>query len=106
RRKAIFLRQAISRLALRATVEEQRIEQLPPQHAATVSARALAPLPRLLSYVHRHMTPEGTALLHKGKSWRDEVAAARKQWRFDMIAHESTTSDQGVVLELRNLRAG
>lgn len=102
-RKAAFLRRAVSSLDLQAEVMNLRAEAMPPANADTVSARALAPLPKLLSYVCRHLAFDGTALLHKGKTWEDELQAARVQWDFDVEVHSSQTSERGVVLELRNI---
>lgn len=103
-RKAAFLRQAIRELALAGTeVLNQRIESAAPLNADHVSARALAALPKLMSYATRHLQPLGTAWLPKGRSWRNEVEEARRDWRFKLAAHPSETDPQAAILELTDI---
>lgn len=104
-RKAAFLRRAVAELHLDNTaVVSARIEALPPMSASTVSARALAPLPKLLDYVARHLAPDGTALLMKGRNWRDELVAAQQDWKFDLMVKPSTTDPDAAILQIGNLR--
>jgi len=97
-RKATFLRQAARELSLPTTVLTQRIESAEPQAADTLSARALAALPLLLSFAARHMAPSGTAIFPKGATWQQEVEAARKDWHFDLHTSPSATDLDGAVL--------
>ncbi|MDO5621646.1 MAG: 16S rRNA (guanine(527)-N(7))-methyltransferase RsmG [Paracoccus sp. (in: a-proteobacteria)] len=103
-RKAAFLRQVGIKLELQNfLVENSRIEALPPQSADVVSARALAALPNLLGYVHRHLAPDGKALLMKGARWRDELEEARQMWHFDCNAQASKTDPDAAILEISNI---
>lgn len=104
RRKAVFLQTVIRELALRDTnVLAQRIEAAPAQKAAIVSARALAPLPRLMSYVHQHLAPGGAAWLMKGARWQQEITEARTHWRFHVEPHPSRTDPDATILHVTNL---
>lgn len=103
-RKATFLRTVIRELDLKnATVLTQRIEAAEPLNAAYVSARALAPLPRLMSYVSRHMAPEGQAWLMKGAQWQQELADARRDWSFQAQHYPSTTQSGAAILRISGL---
>ena len=103
-RKAAFLRNVIRTLSLdNAQVLCGRIEQIDPLQAGNVSARALAPLPSLMSYVHRHLDHAGKAWLMKGRNWESEVADARKHWAFQVEAHPSTTEPGAAILEITDL---
>ncbi|PLL14686.1 16S rRNA (guanine(527)-N(7))-methyltransferase RsmG [Tabrizicola sp. TH137] len=104
-RKATFLRLAVDQLSINANVIAQRIEKASPQNAQTVSARALAPLPLLLSYAARHISPDGSAtcLFLKGANWRQEVELARKDWQFELQVHQSTTDPEGAILAVRSM---
>jgi len=104
RRKTVFLRRIAAQLGLDADVRTGRIEALPPAEASTISARALAPLPLLLSYVSRHVAPGGVALLPKGARWEEELRLAEAGWQFDLAVHPSATEAGSVVLEVSNLR--
>ena len=100
-RKATFLRTAARELGLNISVLAQRIENTPPQSANTLSARALAPLPKLLMFAQRHLTPDGIALFPKGANWREEVEAARQTWQFDLLTYPSATEPSGAILAVK-----
>lgn len=104
RRKASFLRSVIREAGLKnAGVMAERIESADPLNVANVSARALASLPQLMSYVQRHLGPDGKAWLMKGRNWQSEVAAARDIWSFDLIAHPSSTDSEAAILEISGI---
>jgi 16S rRNA (guanine527-N7)-methyltransferase len=102
-RKASFLRTVLRETQTDATVVETRIEDLVPQNADVVSARALAPLPTLLSYCKRHLSDAGQALLLKGESWKKEVRDAQKTWTFNYEVFSSQTQSGAVILKVRDV---
>lgn len=104
RRKCVFLLEAARMLSLAVTVRTKRIEDLTPQRADVVSARALAPLELLCHFGFRHLAPEGVALFQKGESAAKEVAQARLNWCFDLETFPSKTDRRGVTIRLRNIR--
>lgn len=103
RRKAAFLARVVAETGLPASIRPERVESLPPAGAAAVTARALAPLDRLLPLAHRHLAPEGWAVLPKGAGHAQEVGAARRDWRFSLTAHPSITAPTGAILVVRDL---
>lgn len=103
-RKSVFLREAIRRLNLTAEVVNERIEAIPPLGVPVVTARALAPLPRLLGYAERHLSDDGRALLMKGRTWQEELEQARSTWHFSCEAASSRTDPQAVILSIGGLR--
>lgn len=104
-RKATFLRTVARELSLgNVRVLSERIEKLDQLDVANVSARALAPLPLLMSYVSRHLRGDGTAWLMKGKNWKTEVDEARQMWNFNMIAHPSETELGAAILQITGIR--
>ena len=105
-RKAAFLTVARQSLSLaNLTVLAKRIDQVEPQGADVVSARALAPLPDLLAHVHRHLDEQGLAVLPKGRGAADETAAARQLWDFQVETRASMTDAEASILLIRNIRA-
>jgi 16S rRNA (guanine527-N7)-methyltransferase len=102
-RKATFLRTVLRQTGVSATVHACRIESLTPQNADVLSARALAPLPLLLTLAHPHLSQSGKALFMKGESWEKEVEDARSQWQFTCTPHKSKTNPNAVVLEIGDL---
>ncbi len=102
-RKGAFLNEAIRATGANARVITGRINDIAPSGADVVTARALAPLPRLLGFAARHLTSEGTALLQKGGKVHEELAAARADWHFEYALYPSLTSEDGVILQIREL---
>lgn len=102
-RKCAFLREVARQTATPITVQPSRIEDVAPSGASVISARALAPLPRLLPWVHRHLIPGGTALLQKGASYRSELETVRSDWQMDLDVEPSVTAPDSVILRIRNL---
>jgi 16S rRNA (guanine527-N7)-methyltransferase len=105
RRKAAFLTLMARELGLNAQVAVERAERLEPHAALTVSARALAPLDRLLGWVDRHLAPGGIALLPKGRGFEAEIAAARRHWAFTVDPVPSMVSAQSRILRVTDLRS-
>jgi 16S rRNA (guanine527-N7)-methyltransferase len=105
-KKAAFLRSAIEALSLPATVWSERVEGLGgrvPQPEA-VSARALAPLERLLDWASPWLLRGATGLFHKGRNHAQELLESRVHWDFTVLKHESLTDSQAAILEIEGLR--
>lgn len=102
-RKATFLRTVIRDCKLDATVHTCRIEECPPFAADILSARALAPLEKLLGYAERHLAPTGIALFPKGAQAAEEVAEARKTWSFACEAIPSVTYASASILKIGDI---
>lgn len=105
RRKSSFLRTAILETGAPATVHACRIEhaRLPP--APLVTARALAPLDRLLPLAAPLLAAGGTCLLLKGAKAAEEVAQAHAAWRMAVETIPSRTHDGGVILRITGLES-
>jgi len=103
-RKAAFLRSAAFEMGLSVSVLARRIEDLPAGAPDVLSARALAPLPRLLSLAARCAGPETVLLLPKGGRAESELTAASADWHTEAEVIPSRTDRDGVILRIRNLR--
>lgn len=99
-RKAAFLRTVALETGLSVGIKTARVEDLPPQSADILSARALAPLQQLLEWTNQHRKPDGVALFPKGRTVHKEVEAARATWNFNHVAHQSRTDPQARILEI------
>jgi 16S rRNA (guanine527-N7)-methyltransferase len=75
-----------------------RVEDLPMQTHAVISARAFAPLPRLLALSARFSTPQTLWLLPKGAKARHEVAELGEGWRHTFHVEQSLTDSAAGVL--------
>ncbi len=104
RKKAAFLQSTVGGAGV-ATVHARRIEDVIgvvpiPQ---IVTARALAPLPKLLELASPWLTAGARGLFHKGRDYRSEIEESAEHWRFDLIEHESRINPEGAILDIRNL---
>jgi 16S rRNA (guanine527-N7)-methyltransferase len=104
RRKASFLRTAVLETGAPAAVHCCRIEDAAVAAAGLVTARALAPLPRLLPLAARFLTDDGTCLFLKGAKVEDELLAAERDWAMTVQRVPSATSADGMVLRVTGLR--
>lgn len=99
-RKAAFLRAVLRELQLDARVVSDRIERLEGQDADVLSARALAPLSKLLEFTQLHRRSNGVALFPKGERVETEIADALENWRFDCQKHSSITDAGSTILSV------
>lgn len=97
-RKSEFLVAAIEEVGLPARVLNVRIEDAPRERYDLLTARALAPLPKLLGHGYAWLKPSGKALLMKGKDTAAELAEARRSWTFEVEEKASLSSPEGRVL--------
>lgn len=102
RRKAAFLREAARVIAAPAEVVNARVEELK-DRADVVTARAVAPLSRLLDWCHPVLAPAGTCLFLKGESVDRELASAEAFWRMNVERFASATGAGGAVLRISSL---
>jgi len=105
-RKAAFLATALRETGARAKIRAERIEALAPLGADILSARALAPLDRLLEHAERHLNPNGRALFPKGQNADAELAQALASRRFRYEKHPSRTDSQAVILQIEDIARG
>jgi 16S rRNA (guanine527-N7)-methyltransferase len=104
RKKAAFLQQAAETLALPAKVHHTRVEDFAPGFAAqVVTARALAPLPKLFGYVAPLLKSGAQALLPKGQDVEAELTEAAKYWKIEADLVASRTHAAGRIMVVRAL---
>ncbi|MEZ5946052.1 MAG: 16S rRNA (guanine(527)-N(7))-methyltransferase RsmG [Hyphomonas sp.] len=105
-KKCAFLRAAIDAAGLPATVRQERVESVPHFAADFVTARAFAPLPKLLDYAAPWLTKGATGLFLKGERWKEELTEAGQRWNFAYEAIPSRVGGSGKLMSIRELRRG
>ncbi|MGZ3298134.1 MAG: 16S rRNA (guanine(527)-N(7))-methyltransferase RsmG [Asticcacaulis sp.] len=98
-----FLQETVDALELPASVINARAESLD-LRCAVVTARACAPLDKLLGFAEPFMHNGADAWFLKGESVENEVAQAGKNWRFDIELFPSLSDTRGRVVHVRRLR--
>jgi 16S rRNA (guanine527-N7)-methyltransferase len=103
-RKAAFLIEVARAIAPNATVKPVRIEALVPFPVDVVTARALAPLPKLLSWAAPFATDPAICLFHKGANVDAELTEAARDWMMDIQRVSSVTEQNASILRISRLR--
>lgn len=103
-KKVRFLEAAASAMGLGVAVRNLRIEDAPPQKFDVITARAMAPLPKLLSYAQKFVGKTSVCLFPKGQNVEVELTEARKHWKLKVRKHPSLSDPSGTVLEIRELQ--
>ena len=100
-----FLQDVVDELALPATVINGRAEEQTLK-VDIVTARALAPLDRLLGYAQPYMARGAKGLFLKGEKAEAELQEARKVWHLDGELSVSRSDPRGRIVTVRSLRRG
>lgn len=96
-----YLHRAIALLQLetRVVVQGMALERLETAPFSVISARAFAPLPRLLTLAHRFSVDKTIWLLPKGRNAANELHDASDDWIFDFAVEASITDgDAGILV--------
>ena len=104
-KKAAFLRAAVTELALPAIVHAQRIEDFAsatPEQFDVVTARALAPLDRLIGYAIPLLKRGTVGLFPKGQDVEAELTQASKSWTIDADLVPSRTDPRSRIVRVRH----
>lgn len=105
-RKCAFLREVVRVTGAPAVVHNQRLEQMEPFSVGTITARALASLPRLLEMAESFLFPGTECLFLKGKGGEDELTKASKDWMMLVERIPSLADPSGLILHLREVHRG
>jgi 16S rRNA (guanine527-N7)-methyltransferase len=106
-RKAAFLGEVARKTGVAVEIRTERSEKFATQAKSqirdVITARALAPLPKLLGLVLPYFSPETVAIFPKGRVAAAELAEAAEIYNFDAAAEPSVTDDEARIVILRNL---
>jgi 16S rRNA (guanine527-N7)-methyltransferase len=107
-RKCAFLREVARKTGVTVDILSTRIEQATTQAKVeppeVVSARALAPLDRLLGLAAPLFTPSTVGVFLKGRDAALEIETAAKVWTFAVEKVPSITETTGRVVVIRDLQ--
>lgn len=94
-----WLRRAADALELpNVAVAQSRVEDLPTAHHAVISARAFAPLERLVNLSARFSTPDTLWLLPKGAGAAQELQMLPESWNHLFhVEHSLTDANAGII---------
>ncbi len=99
-----FLEAVVSELDLPATVINGRAE-MQKLKVDVVTARALAPMPKLLTYAQPYMDRGAQGLFLKGEKAETELQEAWASWTFEADLSVSRSDPRGRIVSVRSLHA-
>ncbi len=102
-RKVAFLRAVSRETGAAAHIHLGRIEMELPRlegRVAGITARALAPLPRLVEWSREHLLKNAIAAFLKGEDWSNELTASSVADNFDVRTIESRTNPSGRIVAI------
>jgi len=106
-RKCSFLREVARHTGAPVDILCMRVEDLATHRtvapAEVVTARALAPLGKLLELAEPLLADTTVALFLKGRDASREIDEARRHWRFQLKTTPSRTDPDGRIVEIRQL---
>ena len=109
RRKSAFLAEVARQTGISVEIHTARIEQIATQgmlrQVDVVSARALAPLVRLIPLSLPFFGDATLGLFPKGRDTETELAEARAKWAFDVETTPSLTDAEARIVAIRRPRA-
>jgi 16S rRNA (guanine527-N7)-methyltransferase len=104
-KKAAFLREAARQAGAQARIHTMRIEEARSVaetiKAEAVTARALAPLPKLLDYAQSFLENGAIGYFHKGQDVDAELTEVTKSWKMQVESIPSMTDSRGVILVVK-----
>lgn len=98
-----FLQEIVDALELPATVVNGRAEE----QSVTcdiVTARAVAPMDKLLGYAQPYFQRGAQGLFLKGEKAESELIEARKSWHFEAELAPSQSDPRGRIVKIRSVR--
>ena len=103
RLRAEFLRRVADVLKLDATIHHGKAESLTGLFDV-VTARAVAPLTKLLDISHHLSTGKTRFLFPKGKSAQSELAEAKRTWQASFHVERSVVDADSLIILARDVR--
>ena len=102
-RKCAFLREAVRITETDAVIRPCRIEAVPRHPVDVVTARACAPLDRLLGLAEPFLSPDSECLFLKGERVEEELTLVREGWTMSASVEQSLSDRRGIVLRLQQV---
>ncbi|MDB4239043.1 16S rRNA (guanine(527)-N(7))-methyltransferase RsmG [Alphaproteobacteria bacterium] len=109
-KKCIFLKEVARLSDTKINIHNSRIEKLKFLNPELITARALAPLIKLIDYIENYMKQGDNLrkdlpklLFLKGKNYKQELLELKKIRNFDVTVCSSVSDEYGKVLNIKNI---
>ncbi|MGZ8311396.1 MAG: 16S rRNA (guanine(527)-N(7))-methyltransferase RsmG [Allosphingosinicella sp.] len=101
-----FLHRAAGELSVSPEILGTRVERVPRRRFDVISARAFAPLPRLLELGTRFSTAKTVWILPKGRNAQSELEALESSWQGEFRLEPSLTDADAQIIVAEGVRRG
>ena len=105
-RKCMFLKEVLRETNSIANIENCRIESFTKSNFDVVTARALAPLDKLLVYAQPFFRAGTVGFFPKGRQFGSELASAKKHWQLKYSLVPSVTDTSGAIIVVEEMLGG
>jgi 16S rRNA (guanine527-N7)-methyltransferase len=105
-RKCMFLGEVLRQTGKHANIVNCRIEEFDGGYFDIITARALAPMDKLLSYIKPHFGPSTKGIFLKGEQVDRELTKAKKHWKLEYKTVPSITNNKGSIIMLEKISSG
>ena len=109
-KKCIFLKEVARLSDTKINIHNSRIEKLKFLNPELITARALAPLIKLIDYIENYMKQGDNLrkdlpklLFLKGKNYKQELLELKKIRNFDVTVCSSMSDEYGKILNIKNI---
>lgn len=102
-RKCAFLGEVARATQCAPKIHNRRVETLDLPALDVLTARAFAPLDKLLDLSEKLIGPETVCLFLKGRTADEELTTCAKTWKMFATSHPSRSDIDGKVVELRKV---
>jgi 16S rRNA (guanine527-N7)-methyltransferase len=99
-----FLREGARTLGVNVKIIQEKIETVMPEKVDFVTARAFAPLTKLLEYSYPWSQQGARLVFFKGEDVQREIDQASTNWTFQSRVTPSITDSRGCLVEIEDLK--
>ena len=103
-KKNIFLNAVAKECNLKVKIYNDRIENLRASNIRTIISRAFSPLKSLIIKVKHCLCHDTTLVLHKGRTYMNEIIEAKSIFCFNYTCYDSATNSDAKILKIDNIK--
>ena len=103
-KKCIFLTTVVRKLNLNANVLQKNVNDQKNLHANTIVARAFKPIQSIFEIVTNNFQNFQNLIVFLGKSGKQTLLDASKVWDFEYKQRMSVTSNDSLIINIKNIK--
>ena len=101
--KSNFLKEVSKKFNLNVEVLQKDIIEEKNMCSDIIVARAFKPLPVILDLIHNNFKSFKEVIIFLGKNGKEILREVMNKWKFELEQKKSITSDESVIIKIKNL---